>query len=337
MILYAANLVCAALLVLLFMPRLLVRLRALKLQQTIYNLGPKAHQAKQGTPNMGGILFGALTVVLAAGTGIYLALTKNTGFFVKRNPLFPLLAASVGGMAIGFADDWIKDVKHRHEGLTPRQKIIGQIAVGLIVSAWCYFTGGGSVRLFPFSPAALDLGVFYIPLMTLAYMFITNSANLQDGVDGLLSSVTVIAMFAFGLIFACGPENLSGGNTVCACFSFALCGACLGFLRFNAHPARIFMGDTGSMFIGGAMMGLTMVSGLELLLILLGFTCIVSSLSVMLQVGYFKITHGKRIFRMSPLHHHFELGGMSENRIVLMYAAVMLLLCAAAVLSVVLQ
>ena len=171
---------------------------------------------------------------------------------------------------------------------------------------------------FPFTDLVWDLGLFYIPIMTLLVIFITNSANLQDGVDGLMATVTVMSMLGFGLIFIVKmPEYRSLAGT-----AFALCGACVGFFCFNHHPAKIFMGDTGSMFIGGVMCALSMWTGLEIFLIFLSFTCIVSSLSVMLQVSYFKLTHGKRIFKMSPIHHHFEMCGFSENKVVLMYGLV---------------
>ena len=229
--------------------------------------------------------------------------------------------------------------------------------IGLAFSFFCYQKLGSDV-IIPFTSKTWDLGIFYIPIMTVLVMFITNSANLQDGVDGILSSVTVVGMIAFGFIFAsmdAGARLETDGKTILetvfpsiqnrdgwfvpiSILCFALAGASIGFLRYNHHPAKIFMGDTGSMFIGGAMVGVAMLTKTQFLLILISFTCIMSSVSVMLQRGYFKYTkkkygEGRRIFKMSPLHHHFELCGMKENQIVLMYAAVTLVLSVIAVVS----
>ncbi|MBQ4640027.1 MAG: phospho-N-acetylmuramoyl-pentapeptide-transferase [Clostridia bacterium] len=341
MLLYCLIACAAALmLMLLVMPKFLPYLKKLKFGQTIYELGPQAHLAKQGTPNMGGIVIaGATLIALIVLSVVYTA--KGGNSFGLDNPLWALLVAAVGSMAVGFADDYIKDVKKNHEGLKPKQKLMGQVVVGLLFSLYCYFFVGSDV-IIPFTGITWDLGIFYIPIMTVLVMFMTNSANLQDGVDGLLSSVTVVGMAAFGLIAvfllqAQGAARMDMapakgfGYGIMAIGCFALVGACLGFLRFNRHPAKIFMGDTGSMFIGGMMVGVSMLMKLEFLLIPICFTCMMSSVSVMLQTGYFKITkkkygQGKRIFKMAPIHHHFELCGMNENQIVLMYAAVTLVL-----------
>ena len=322
-------------LMLLLMPKLLPVLKKMKFGQTIYDLGPQAHKKKQGTPNMGGILIGGITVVVTIIAAVYMSVKGQAeyAFFSLKNPLFALLVCAVGSMAIGFADDFIKDVKKRHDGLSPIQKIVGQLVVGAVFSLYCYYFVGSDVIL-PFTGKTWDLGIFYVPLMTVLVVFMTNSANLQDGVDGILSTVTATGMIAFGLI-----ATLMGGNMLVAAGCFALCGACVGFLRFNAHPAKIFMGDTGSMFIGGMMVGVSMLTKTEFLLIPICFTCIMSSVSVMMQTTYFKITRkiygqGKRIFKMSPIHHHFELCGMKEVQVVAMYFAVTLVLSVIAVLSV---
>ncbi len=351
--------VMALAIVLLIMPKFLPYLKKLKFGQTIYDLGPKAHLAKQGTPNMGGIVTAlatvATTLIVAVIDGI-----KHKWSFGLDNALWPLLFITVGCMALfGFPDDYIKDVKKDHEGLKPKQKLIGQMIVGLIFSAFCYWRLGGDV-IIPFTDKTWDLGIFYIPIMTVLVMFITNSANLQDGVDGILSSVTVIGMAAFGIIAMYLSPSVRHTDiqrltaTVfpfidlidlrdawfqpISLLCFALAGASIGFLRYNRHPAKIFMGDTGSMFIGGAMVGVAMLMKCQFLLIPICFTCIMSSVSVMMQTTYFKYTkkkygQGRRIFKMSPLHHHFELCGMKENQIVLMYAAVTLALSVIAVLS----
>ncbi len=330
--------------VFLVMPKFLPFLKKLKFGQTIYDKGPQAHLAKQGTPNMGGIVTALATVLTTAVITVIVGVKQHWGFGIG-NALWPILFITVGCMALfGFPDDYIKDVKKDHEGLKPKQKLIGQMIVGLLFSLYCYWRIGSDVAI-PFTDKTWDLGIFYIPIMTVLVMFITNSANLQDGVDGILSSVTVIGMAAFGLIALfltqCTLEpltRLDGFYRTIAVLCFALAGASIGFLHYNRHPAKIFMGDTGSMFIGGAMVGVSMLMKCQFLLIPICFTCIMSSVSVMLQTTYFKYTRkktgtGKRIFKMAPLHHHFELSGMKENQIVLMYAAVTLALCVIAVLS----
>lgn len=329
--------VLAMALMLLFMPRFLPFLKRLKFGQTIYELGPQAHKSKMGTPNMGGVLIGGFTVMASLIAAAVTAWTGGAALFALDSPLYAMLFVCLGSMAIGFLDDYIKDVKKRHDGLSPRQKIMGQVVVGLLFSTWCYFLIGSDVIL-PFTHTTWDLGFMYIPLMTLLVIFMTNSANLQDGVDGILSSVTVVGMAAFGLmaaligVFSDTSLNAQVTGTV-RIVAFALLGACLGFLRFNRYPAKIFMGDTGSMFIGGAMVGVAMLLKCEFLLLLICFTCVMSSVSVIMQTTYFKLTHGKRIFKMSPIHHHFELCGMKENQIVVMYVLVTLLLSALAVWS----
>ncbi len=313
---------------LVLMPRILPLLRKLKFGQTIYELGPQSHKVKQGTPTMGGLLIGGVTVL----TALLLHQGKWGGVWD-----FTLAACvlALGCMAIGFTDDYIKVVKKRSLGLTPRQKIMGQVLMAVGFSVYCYFHPQvGSSVIVPFFNVEWDLGIFYIPLMTLVVIFMTNSANLQDGVDGLLSSVTLIGSAAWGLVaiflmVAQGSEGLSNIGI----FALALTGACMGFLRFNHHPAMVFMGDTGSFFIGGATVAMAMLMRQPLMMILIAFTMIASSVSVMMQVTYFKLTHGKRIFKMSPIHHHFELSGYSENQIVAMYAVVTGILSLVALLS----
>ena len=330
MLLYSLLAIAAAVMImLLVMPKFLPYLKKLKFGQTIYELGPQAHLAKQGTPNMGGIVIAGATVVTLIVLSIVYTAMQGASFGLD-NPLWALLFVALGSLAVGFADDYIKDVKKNHEGLKPKQKLMGQVVVGLVFSLFCFFFVGSDV-IIPFTKSTWDLGIFYIPIMTVLVMFMTNSANLQDGVDGLLSSVTVVGMAAFGVIALFMSDAQSVWYQVIACGCFALVGGCIGFLRFNRHPAKIFMGDTGSMFIGGMMVGAAMLMKLEFLLIPICFTCIMSSVSVMLQTGYFKITKkkygkGKRIFKMAPIHHHFELCGMNENQIVMMYAAVTLVL-----------
>ena len=325
--------VLAAALMLVLMPGCILKLKALKFGQTMYELGPQTHLSKKGTPNMGGIVMGPVTVV--STVALYLAWRAGgqaaVPFWSLQNALWALLFTAVGCMLlVGFADDYIKDVKKDHEGLKPKQKIVGQLFLGLALAIWAYFYVGSDV-IIPFTHKTWDLGIFYIPLITLTVLFMTNSANLQDGLDGLLSTVTVVGMAAFGLIAFLMKEGQN--NALCGILAFALAGAAIGFLRFNHYPAQIFMGDTGSMFIGGVMVAIAVVLKIEFLLLLICFTCVMSSVSVILQRYYFKLTHGKRIFKMSPIHHHFEMCGMKETQIVRMYGIVTLLLSALAVLS----
>ncbi len=346
--------------VFLVMPYFLPFLKKLKFGQTIYDKGPQAHLAKQGTPNMGGAVTALATTLTTVAITVILGV-RGGWSFGAGSALWPLLFITVGCMALfGFPDDYIKDVKKDHEGLKPRQKLIGQMIVGLAFSFYCYRFIGSDVIL-PFTGKTWDLGWCYIPIMTVLVMFITNSANLQDGVDGILSSVTVVGMTAFGLIAVFLGAALESGTIRLTSYvpaeaaflqlqdsrcwfrpvsflCFALVGASIGFLHYNRHPAKIFMGDTGSMFIGGAMVGVSMLMKCQFLLIPICFTCIMSSVSVMIQTAYFKYTkkkygQGRRVFKMTPIHHHFELSGMKENQIVIMYALVTLALSVLAVVS----
>ncbi len=348
-------LILSAAIVLLTGPKFIAWLRKLKLGQTIYELGPQSHQKKQGTPIMGGLIIALGCVVAFVVCGATLGAWDH---------MLALLFVALGSMAVGFGDDWIKMVKKRHEGLTPWQKIIGQVAVCVIFSTYCYLHPDiGSKVIVPFVNVEWDLGLFYIPLLSLTVLFMVNSANLQDGLDGILSSVTAVGCIGWAAIallaastllntassFGVGIVNypaeeaarnaLAANYQTIALFALALCGACIGFLRFNHYPATVFMGDTGSMFIGGAVVGMAMILREPFLLLLIGFTMVMSSVSVILQRYYYKLTRKltgtpKRLFKMSPIHHHFEMCGMKETQIVLMYTIVTAVLSAIAVLSV---
>lgn len=320
-------------------PYLIRLLRRLHFGQNIYELGP-AHQQKQGTPIMGGFMF------MTASTLSALVFHPNQWFGV-----WDLTAALVifcwVTMITGFLDDFTKVAKKRNLGLKPMQKITIQVFSAVAFSVYCYFNPYvGSAVMIPFFNVMWDLGIFYIPLMTLLIIFIVNSANLQDGLDGLLGSVTATSSLGWALtglllaaasvkgIFAGSEPQLLGVAT----FALALCGGAIGYLRYNLYPAKVFMGDTGSMFIGGAMVGMAMLMKQPFLLLFMAFCPIMSSLSVMLQVGYFKYTkkkygEGRRIFKMSPIHHHFEKCGWSELKIVGMYAAITICLSLLAVLG----
>ena len=312
-------------------PPLIRYLKKLHFGQTIYELGP-AHQKKQGTPVMGGLM-------MAAGILAASLLFHPAEWDGAWDAVFPLLGVSFLSMAVGFADDYIKAVRKQHEGLKPLQKIFGQVIVAAGFSVYCYYSPRvGSSILIPFTDLQWDLGVFYIPVMTLLVIFIVNSSNLQDGLDGLLGTVTAIGSSAWAVIallmMTAAGGAASGIPAVVAVFALAMAGACVGFLRYNRYPAKTFMGDTGSMLLGGGTVAMAMLLRQPLLLLLIFFTPVMSSVSVILQRYYFKLTHGKRIFLMSPIHHHFEKKGYSETQIVSMYAGITLVLSLAAVIAV---
>ncbi len=315
-------------------PKLIKYLKKLHFGQTIYELGP-AHQQKQGTPVMGGLMMAA--GIVAASLIFHPA--KWNG---RLDFIIPLLAVSLLSMAVGFADDYIKAVKKRHEGLSPWQKIAGQVVVAVGFSVYCYFhpAVGSRIRI-PFTGTEWDLGVFYIPVMSLLTIFIVNSSNLQDGLDGLLGTVTAVGSSAWAVICVmimflpalAGFADAADAQTV-GTFMISVAGACVGFLRYNRYPAKTFMGDTGSMLLGGAMAAAALLLRMPFLLLLIFFTPVMSSVSVIMQRYYFKLTHGKRIFLMSPIHHHFEKKGYSETQIVSMYAGITLVLSLIAILSI---
>ena len=302
---------------------LLPVLYKLKFGHNIYELAPDAHKKKQGTPIMGGLIF--------AGACILATLAMHTyGVSLMRNMALAMILMALGNMGIGFADDMTKIRRGKNGGLTPKQKMAAQTVLALAFSVYCYFHPlVGSVIKVPFLGVQWDLGILYIPLMMFIIVGTTNSANLLDGLDGLLCSVS-IADFATLAVIA-GAAGLMGDLGVCCA---ALCGGCMGFWLYNIYPAKMFMGDTGSMFIGGAVVAAAMLLRQPLILVLIAFWMLMSSLSVMIQVTYFKKTGGKRIFKMSPIHHQFELCGMHEVRILAMYLTTTVVLCLITLLGV---
>lgn len=325
------------LIVLLTGPKFIPFLKKLNFGQTIYDLGPQSHKSKQGTPVMGGLMMAAAITVMTLAA--HPAEWQGGWDFA-----IPLLGVALLSMLVGFADDYIKAVKKRHEGLTPWQKIAGQVITAAGFSVYCYFNPSvGSAVKIPFFNVEWDLGIFYIPLMTLLVIFIVNSSNLQDGLDGLLSTVTVSSSAGWGMVCVLtmllgaglGDKGIETSNlTTIAVFAMTMTGACIGFLRFNRYPAKTFMGDTGSMLLGGGTVAMALLLRQPFMLLFMFFCPIMSSVSVILQRYYFKLTHGKRIFKMSPIHHHFELSGYSETQIVSMYAGITTVLSLIAVLSV---
>ena len=297
---------------------LLPVLYRLKFRQIIYELAPEEHQKKQGTPTMGGF-------VIAAAS---LASLFFCGAGEERRMLAACLLMAFGNLAIGFADDMTKIRRKKNGGLSPRQKLICQTALALLFSFWCSRQSGvGTAIGIPFLHRQLDLGLLYVPLMTFVIVGTTNSANLLDGLDGLLSSVALADFVTLAVL--CAAARAFGLGAGCA----ALAGGCMAFLLYNGYPAKMFMGDTGSMFIGGAVASAAVLLRQPLILVLIAFWMMMSSVSDLIQFAYFRATHGKRIFKMAPIHHHFEKCGMHEAKIVTMYLVTTVALCVLALLG----
>ena len=235
--------------------------------------------------------------------------------FVRQDFVFGILPIVImlGYTMLGFLDDFIKVRFHKNEGLKPYQKIVGQVGIALIVSIFAYFKIGSELEFFGLK---LELGLLVIPFIVLFYVAVTNAVNLIDGLDGLAGGVSLTYILFFGLILVL-CFNYSNYAMLC----FAVVGALLGFLLFNGFPAKIFMGDTGSLGLGGFIASVAVTTKLELIMPIIGILYVLTALSDILQVGYYKKTH-KRIFKMAPLHHHFEQSGVHENRIVAVYIVI---------------
>lgn len=296
-------------------------LRKLKFGQTILDIGPIWHKKdKQGTPTMGGMMF-IIGTVAAAAAGMFL-LSVNGVIAVDAlgqkdtAGLIAAIAAAFFFGFIGFLDDFIKVKKKQNEGLTPIQKIILQV---LVIAA--YFTarilsGDTNTAIkFPFI-GSLDLWYFYYVIMGLGILYIVNAVNLTDGIDGLCGSVTFVYCIVFAVISA--MLGFSGYTIL----SVAAAGGCLGFLIWNWHPAKVFMGDTGSMFLGGIVATLGIGMHVEVLMVIAAAVYIWEALTVLIQTTYFKLTHGKRLFKMTPIHHSFEMRGWKEVKIVIVFSAI---------------
>ena len=306
-------------------------LHRLKFVQTIREEGPAWHRAKQGTPTMGGMLFiiGSLAAaLLAIFAGQFLLPVKVfSGTSLTLTKLFGgmLLALCCG--AIGFVDDYIKVVKKRNLGLTASQKLFAQLLVAAGYAISLYMAGGSRFYI-PFF-GLVDWGIWFVPFCMFVVVAMTNATNLTDGIDGLCGTVSFVATLFF-LVLA-GMLEYVGQGLLAAAFA----GSLAGFLVWNLHPAKVFMGDTGSLFIGGLLCALAFGINQPFLLVPVGVVYIAENLSVLLQVGYFKLTHGKRLFKMAPLHHHFEMCGWSEAKIVTVFSLVTLLGCIGAALLVI--
>ena len=294
-------------------------LKKLKISQEERSEGPKSHLSKKGTPTMGGIISIVAIILLTVATGLLYA--KNGEIEVVKR-LIPLLFAAVGFGIVGFIDDFKKMVLKNTEGLKPSYKMLGLLIIGVCFVIYILnVLNIGSEIYIPIIKTYVNIPVWiYIPFAILVMLATTNAVNLTDGIDGLATSVTTIiiaCLSVIGVIFNV-REVIIFGSIVCGCN--------LAFLLFNLHPAKVFMGDTGSLMLGGVIAGMALMLKMPLLLILIALIPVIETLSVMIQVTYFKKT-GKRVFKMTPIHHHFELSGWSENKVVTVFSLITLVLC----------
>ncbi|WP_088809572.1 MULTISPECIES: phospho-N-acetylmuramoyl-pentapeptide-transferase [Listeria] len=304
-----------------FVPIFIPFLVKLKFGQSIREEGPKLHAQKSGTPTMGAIVF--LTAIVIS----YVLLSVISGDFTSATWLILIVTLLFG--ALGFLDDYIKVVQKRNLGLTSKQKFFGQVAISLLFYIIYHLSGYPDTLTIPFTSTEINIGWFFLLFVLFWLVGFSNAVNLTDGLDGLVSGLSSIAFLAFGIIAI--YEN----QMEVALFCFAVVGGMLGFLLFNKNPAKIFMGDTGSLALGGALAAVSILLKHEWLLLLIGVVFVIETASVMLQVAYFKATGGKRIFKMTPIHHHFELVGWREWRVVLTFWAVGLVAGILAVLLVI--
>ena len=298
-------------------PIFIPMLARFKFGQTVRDEGPQSHLAKNGTPTMGGVMM--IVAILITG------LTRAT---ISKGLIVGLICI-VGFGFVGFLDDFIKIKMKRSLGLKAYQKIILQFALALYIAYYQYSASPSATQLvIPFTNHIINLGIWYIPFMIIFIIGTVNAVNLTDGLDGLASGVTLIVS-CFFILFA-----VSISNSDVAILAAATAGACLGFLGFNSYPAKVFMGDTGSMALGGAVVAFATLTNSPLLIVIVGFIYLAEALSVMIQVTYFKLTNGKRIFKMAPLHHHFEQCGWPETRVVFIFWIATVVLCWIGVLAV---
>ena len=295
-------------------------LKKLKVGQIERDDGPKSHLNKQGTPTMGGIVMILTMIILVIGVSIYFT---QTGRADIANKLIPILIVTIGFGLIGFIDDFKKLVLKNTKGLKPSYKMLGLliVSVGYVLYLTQILKLGTSTYI-PIVKTYIDMPIYiYIPFAVFVLLATTNAINLTDGIDGLAASVSALIVTCLTIIAIKYemPEISAFGSVVI--------GATLGFLVFNLHPAKVFMGDTGSLLLGGVISCLALYLKLPLLIIIIALVPVLETLSVMIQVIYFKKTGGKRFFKMAPLHHHFELSGWKENKVVIVFSIITLLLC----------
>ncbi|MBQ2755600.1 MAG: phospho-N-acetylmuramoyl-pentapeptide-transferase [Oscillospiraceae bacterium] len=299
-------------------------LRRLKFGQTINDIGPTWHKSKQGTPTMGGLLFiiGITAAVLVGYLTLIISSNRNgmtdPAVSLQNRRMLAGLIMALAFAFIGFTDDYIKVVKKRNLGLTAKQKIVMQFLVAVVYLVTLKLVGGLSTVLIVPPFGEIELGIFYYPLAMIIIIGFVNAVNLTDGIDGLAGSVTFVYAVVFIVISAIVGFDRNG------MLAAALAGGCLGFLIWNFYPAKVFMGDTGSMFLGGMVVALAFGVDMPIIILLAGVIYLVEAFSVIIQVFFYKLT-GKRLFKMSPIHHHFEMSGYSETKIVVLFSAVALI------------
>ena len=289
--------------------------------QFIREEGPQAHLSKAGTPTMGGIAF-IIGITVAIVISMFMKGSDTTG---KVAILLSMFAFG----AIGFLDDYNKVAKKQNEGLTPKQKLALQVIFGIALAIFMMIKEG-TTMLLPFFGKTVDFGILYIPFVVFIEVAMANAVNLTDGLDGLAASTSSIVACTFAIV----GMTVHGGNEPMAVAGQAVFGALIGFLLYNHYPAKIFMGDTGSMALGGVLSAMAVVGHMEWLLPIAGLIYVIEALSVIIQVTYFKKTGGKRVFRMAPIHHHFELGGWHETKVVRVFCLFTLICCVIAFFSV---
>ncbi|MBQ7505891.1 MAG: phospho-N-acetylmuramoyl-pentapeptide-transferase [Lachnospiraceae bacterium] len=292
-------------------PLVIPALRKLKVRQTERE-ELKSHQAKSGTPTMGGIMI----LLAVAASSLLIGITD-------LSQILPVLLLTLGFGLVGFLDDFLKVVLRRSDGLLAWQKMLLQIVVTTLFFVYIAMDQATTLRIWLPGGTWVWLGWAAVPILYIAVVGTVNGVNFTDGLDGLSSSVTVpVAVF-----FMIAALHRGNGSAVVA---GAVAGALLGFLLYNCYPAKVFMGDTGSLALGGFVSGMAYMLNMPYIILIVGAVYLVEVLSVMIQVSYFKLTHGKRIFRMAPIHHHFELGGWSETRVVTVFMVITILLCVTA-------
>lgn len=304
-------------------------LHKLKYGQTILDIGPSWHKKKQGTPTMGGIMFiigiVVATVIAIPCLSIFGDVYEPTGYSYNKEVLmvFVSLGMAVLYGAVGFLDDYIKVVKKRNLGLTAKQKLVFQFAIAIAFVVINAFFGYGDITYIPFAGTVHmgNFAIIYHIISVIVIVGVVNAVNLADGIDGLVGSETFFVAIFYMIISSIMTSPATG------VLSAAVAGGCLGFLLWNFNPAKVFMGDTGSLFLGGIVCALAYSMNMPVILIPMALTYLLEMLSVILQVTYFKITHGKRLFKMSPIHHHFEKCGWSETKIVVVFSAFTIVIC----------
>ncbi len=302
-------------------------LKKLKVGQIERDDGPQSHLKKQGTPTMGGIIMIIAMIIMVTGAYVYLTCNQQSEL---ANKLLPILLLTIGFGLIGFIDDFKKLVLKNTKGLKPSYKMLGLLIISVAYVIYLvYGLNIGTDTYIPFIKQSINIPVYlYIPFAIIVILATTNAINLTDGIDGLSSSVSTIIITCLTIVgIALKVEEMG-------IFGSTVIGAVLGFLMFNLHPAKVFMGDTGSLLLGGVISSMALYVKMPLLLIIIAFVPVIETLSVIIQVAYFKKT-GNRIFKMAPIHHHFELSGWKENKVVIVFSLLTLVLCVIGLKSVI--